>query len=250
MEKKYNKADYYFGSKPVLERAEDENEFEGSLTTSPELTDLAFIHELPSAFWRSIWLGFVNKGKIEVVRPDAEDGEIGFIPTYQFEASRPKQIWDSPIWRMSGELAKFQGGWPGWEDVEFFSVFEVIGFEDLKSVSLFFKVYFWCGCTGQIVQRSKNQRLLIGIFRPSSPSLPHTPMPIRCTSASDSARCSTIRPISCTSALGRIYGPRRATIDVTRLLDPTLLTVPSRWSVSRSITIASFGSPRRNACFM
>jgi hypothetical protein len=154
MEKKQDtKVDYFFGSKPVLERAEDENEFEGSLTTSTELTNLAFIHDLPSAFWRSIWLEFANQGRFHISDPNFEIGELGFIANPKFEASRPWKLWNSPIWRMGGETAKYKG-WSGWEDVSFFSVFELIGFDDLKEVSVLF--YYWVRMdTGQFVLLSK-----------------------------------------------------------------------------------------------
>jgi hypothetical protein len=141
MEKNHdNKADYFFGSKPVLERAEDENEFEGSLTTSTELTNLTFIHEIPSAFWRSIWLDFANQGQFYLEDQNFETGELKFAINKKTEATKQHQnLWSRPIWIMTSETALYKG-WTDWDGACFLSVFELIGLEDLKEVV---KSYIW-----------------------------------------------------------------------------------------------------------
>jgi len=138
MEKKDNKAEYFFGSKPVLERAEDDNEFEGSLTTSTELFNLGLIHEIPSAFWRSVWIDLASQGKIQVTDQTFETGELQFVPNKNFEwhAARKLLVGD-PLWKMNSESARYKG-W-NWDGDRYLSIWEVIGHEELKEVvSLFF----------------------------------------------------------------------------------------------------------------
>lgn len=57
MSKIDNKAEYYFGNKPVIEKGADENEFEGSFTESVDLEKLGLIREQNLAnFWEQIWI--------------------------------------------------------------------------------------------------------------------------------------------------------------------------------------------------
>eukprot|EP00029_Vermamoeba_vermiformis_P008930 TRINITY_DN4302_c0_g1_i1.p1 TRINITY_DN4302_c0_g1~~TRINITY_DN4302_c0_g1_i1.p1 ORF type:complete len:215 (-),score=9.82 TRINITY_DN4302_c0_g1_i1:17-661(-) len=61
MSKIENKAGYYFGDRPVIEKAANEDEFEGSFTTSVDLELLEQISVLNlSNFWKQIWIEFAT----------------------------------------------------------------------------------------------------------------------------------------------------------------------------------------------
>ncbi len=137
--KQDNKADYYFGSKPVLERAEDEDEFKGSLTTSTELQNLAFIHEIPSTCWRAILLDVLNKGTLtfKVTEENFETGELQFTSSKEIYNTNPRLFRGDPIWKMGTEAAQYKG-W-NWTGDRYASVWEIIGIEDLQEVSGYIK---------------------------------------------------------------------------------------------------------------
>src|SRR5690349_13742314 len=59
-------ADYYFGGLPVLERAPEENEWDGSVTDESLLQPLSLV---PS-FWRNVWLSVAANGKLDIEEKD------------------------------------------------------------------------------------------------------------------------------------------------------------------------------------
>ena len=61
MSKIENKARYYFGDKPVIDRAKDEDEFEGSLLREVDLELIAKINSrCISNFWKEIWIELIS----------------------------------------------------------------------------------------------------------------------------------------------------------------------------------------------
>lgn len=89
------KADYYFGpEKKILERAEEENEFEGSVVTQGDMEIIAKINEaVKTTFWRDIWTQLAFSGskfEIEERIDDYENKHI-YMNLYQIPTTALKE---------------------------------------------------------------------------------------------------------------------------------------------------------------
>jgi hypothetical protein len=115
-----NKARYFFGDKPVIERAEDEDEFEGSILKEEDLQVIAKINSLGlSNFWKEIWIELVSL-RCEVILDEC-CSETYFILQDVSTLARSKYPFGSaqdPFWCDNVNSANKKGwGWSGDTDI-------------------------------------------------------------------------------------------------------------------------------------
>ncbi len=140
---KDHKADYYFGpEKKIIERAEDENEFEVSITDEKDMMKIGTINDIvSSSFWRDIWMQLAFSGsKYEIIEQTNqnyfdEDSVHRYINIWEVpETAMNKHPYSFPqIWTENTSGANNKGwDWSGDTDVY---VHELSGPSNLKEVS-------------------------------------------------------------------------------------------------------------------
>jgi len=140
---KEHKADYYFGpEKKIIERAVDENEFEGSIVDEKDMQLIIKINNIIcSPFWREVWIQLAFSGLkckiIEQANNNYLDEEVVYRTMYIWdvpETAMKKYPYSFPqIWSEDTRGANNKGwDWSGDTDVY---VHELSGPTNLKKVS-------------------------------------------------------------------------------------------------------------------
>lgn len=115
MSKIENKARYYFGDKPVIEKAADEDEFEGTILNEIDLELIEQIQHLGlAAFWKQIWIELISlRCLIEISDYGIKLDEVSTLARNKYPLGGGNQFWSESVVSAN----KKGWGWSGDTDI-------------------------------------------------------------------------------------------------------------------------------------